>query len=60
MIVKLPFDPPLKDGWEARPTMFRYKREALAKYNVVSRVMSDRPGMSYRGYMYPLCPHRAD
>lgn len=37
VIVKLPLDPPLKNGWEARPTMFRFKREAYAKYNVVSK-----------------------
>lgn len=36
VIVKMPLDPPLKSGWEARPTMFRFKREAYAKYNVVS------------------------
>lgn len=36
VVVKLPLDPPLKSGFEARPLLFRWKKEAYAKYNVVS------------------------
>jgi hypothetical protein len=45
VVVKLPLDPPLKSGFEARPLLFRWKKEAFAKYNVVSGTPS-RDGFS--------------
>lgn len=43
VVVKLPLSPPLQNGWEARPLMAKMKKEALAKYNVVSRTGSATP-----------------
>jgi hypothetical protein len=33
--VKIPFDPPVKSGWDVRPRLFAWRAEVQRKYNIV-------------------------
>ncbi|CAK9785314.1 hypothetical protein CC85DRAFT_288823 [Cutaneotrichosporon oleaginosum] len=49
--VKIPFDPPVKTGWDVRPRLFAWRAEARRKYNI-----PEHPTVDYfkRPPMFPF------